>query len=255
MLLDKSLLKINNLKASVTETEEKILDGLNLTIGKGETHAIMGPNGGGKSTLVNVIAGKDSYTVDSGEINFEQEDLIEMPVDERAKKGIFMAFQYPSEIPGVRPWQFIKASVDAKRKFEGEKELSVREFSKKYDQNLEIVGINQDLMKRSLNEGFSGGEKKRNEVFQMLMLEPNLALLDETDSGLDVDALKSVGDVVNRMRNDDRSFLIVTHYQRLLDHIKPDHVHVLIKGKIVQSGGYELVKKIEENGYERFNNV
>ena len=250
--MDKSLLKINNLKASVTETEEKILDGLNLTIGKGETHAIMGPNGGGKSTLVNVIAGKDSYTVDSGEINFEQEDLIEMPVDERAKKGIFMAFQYPSEIPGVRPWQFIKASVDAKRKFEGEKELSVREFSKKYDQNLEIVGINQDLMKRSLNEGFSGGEKKRNEVFQMLMLEPNLALLDETDSGLDVDALKSVGDVVNRMRNDDRSFLIVTHYQRLLDHIRPDHVHVLIKGKIVQSGGYELVKKIEENGYESF---
>ena len=250
--MDKSLLKINNLKASVTETEEKILDGLNLTIGKGETHAIMGPNGGGKSTLVNVIAGKDSYTVDSGEIKFEQEDLIEMPVDERARKGIFMAFQYPSEIPGVRPWQFIKASVDAKRKYEGEKELSVREFSKKYDQNLEIVGINQDLMKRSLNEGFSGGEKKRNEVFQMLMLEPNLALLDETDSGLDVDALKSVGDVVNRMRNDDRSFLIVTHYQRLLDHIKPDHVHVLIKGKIVKSGGYELVKKIEENGYESF---
>jgi Fe-S cluster assembly ATP-binding protein len=250
--LDKTLLKINNLRASVTETEEKILDGLNLAIGKGETHAIMGPNGGGKSTLVNVIAGKDSYTVDSGEIEFMQEDLIEMPVDERAKKGIFMAFQYPSEIPGVRPWQFIKASVDAKRKFEGEKELSVREFSKKYDENLEIVGIKQELMKRSLNEGFSGGEKKRNEVFQMLMLEPNLALLDETDSGLDVDALKSVGDVVNRMRNDDRSFLIVTHYQRLLDHIKPDHVHVLIKGKIVQSGGYELVKKIEENGYESF---
>lgn len=250
--MDKTLLKINNLRASVTETEEKILDGLNLAIGKGETHAIMGPNGGGKSTLVNVIAGKDSYTVDSGEIEFMQEDLIEMPVDERAKKGIFMAFQYPSEIPGVRPWQFIKASVDAKRKFEGEKELSVREFSKKYDENLEIVGIKQELMKRSLNEGFSGGEKKRNEVFQMLMLEPNLALLDETDSGLDVDALKSVGDVVNRMRNDDRSFLIVTHYQRLLDHIKPDHVHVLIKGKIVQSGGYELVKKIEENGYESF---
>ena len=250
--MDNQLLKINNLVASVTETEEKILNGLNLNICKGETHAIMGPNGGGKSTLVNVIAGKDSYTVDSGEIEFEQEDLIEMPVDERAKKGIFMAFQYPSEIPGVRPWQFIKASVDAKRKFEGEKELTVREFSKKYDQNLEIVGINQDLMKRSLNEGFSGGEKKRNEVFQMLMLEPNLALLDETDSGLDVDALKSVGDVVNRMRNDNRSFLIVTHYQRLLDHIKPDHVHVLIKGKIVQSGGYELVKKIEEDGYESF---
>ena len=246
------ILEIKNLKASVTETEEKILNGLNLSIGKGETHAIMGPNGGGKSTLVNVIAGKDSYNVDSGEIDFFSEDLIEMEVDERAKKGIFMAFQYPSEIPGVRPWQFIKASVDAKRKFLGEKELSVREFSKIYDENIKIVGINEELMKRSLNEGFSGGEKKRNEVFQMLMLEPQLALLDETDSGLDVDALKSVGDVVNRMRNDERSFLIVTHYQRLLDHIKPDFVHVLVKGKIVESGGYELVKKIEENGYESF---
>lgn len=246
------ILEIKNLKASVSETEEKILDGLNLTINKGETHAIMGPNGGGKSTLVNVIAGKDSYSVDSGKIGYFDEDLIEMEVDERAKKGIFMAFQYPSEIPGVRPWQFIKASVDAKRKFLGDKELSVREFSKLYDENIKIVGMNEDLMKRSLNEGFSGGEKKRNEVFQMLMLEPQLALLDETDSGLDVDALKSVGDVVNRMRNGDRSFLIVTHYQRLLDHIKPDFVHVLIKGKIVESGGYELVKKIEENGYESF---
>ena len=246
------ILEIKNLNASVAETEEKILNGLNLSIGKGETHAIMGPNGGGKSTLVNVIAGKDSYNVDSGEIEFFTEDLIEMEVDERAKKGIFMAFQYPSEIPGVRPWQFIKASVDAKRKFLGEKELSVREFSKIYDENIKIVGINEDLMKRSLNEGFSGGEKKRNEVFQMLMLEPQLALLDETDSGLDVDALKSVGDVVNRMRSDERSFLIVTHYQRLLDHIKPDFVHVLVNGKIVKSGGYELVKKIEENGYESF---
>ena len=247
-----NILEIKNLKASVTETEEKILNGLNLSIRKGETHAIMGPNGGGKSTLVNVIAGKDSYNVDSGEIEFFSEDLIEMEVDERAKKGIFMAFQYPSEIPGVRPWQFIKASVDAKRKFLGEKELSVREFSKIYDENIKIVGMNEDLMKRSLNEGFSGGEKKRNEVFQMLMLEPQLALLDETDSGLDVDALKSVGDVVNRMRSDERSFLIVTHYQRLLDHIKPDFVHVLVNGKIVKSGGYELVKKIEENGYESF---
>ena len=247
-----NILEIKNLKASVTETEEKILNGLNLSIGKGETHAIMGPNGGGKSTLVNVIAGKDSYNVDSGEIEFFSEDLLEMEVDERAKKGIFMAFQYPSEIPGVRPCQFIKASVDAKRKFLGEKELSVREFSKIYDENIKIVWMNEDLMKRSLNEGFSGGEKKRNEVFQMLMLEPQLALLDETDSGLDVDALKSVGDVVNRMRNDERSFLIVTHYQRLLDHIKPDFVHVLVKGKIVESGGYELVKKIEENGYESF---
>ena len=246
------ILEVKNLNASVAETEEKILNGLNLSIGKGETHAIMGPNGGGKSTLVNVIAGKDSYNVDSGEIEFFSEDLIEMEVDERAKKGIFMAFQYPSEIPGVRPWQFIKASVDAKRKFLGEKEFSVREFSKIYDENIKIVGMNEDLMKRALNEGFSEEKKKRNEVFQMLMLEPQLALLDETDSGLDVDALKSVGDVVNRMRSDERSFLIVTHYQRLLDHIKPDFVHVLVNGKIVKSGGYELVKKIEENGYESF---
>ncbi len=246
------LLEIKNLEASVAETEEKILNGLNLNIGLGETHAIMGPNGGGKSTLVNVIAGKDTYTVDSGEIKYFSEDLFEMEVDERAKKGIFMAFQYPSEIPGVRPWQFIKASVDSKRKFNDEKELSVREFSKLYDENLKIVGVNDELMKRSLNEGFSGGEKKRNEVFQMLMLEPQLALLDETDSGLDVDALKSVGDVVNRMRNESRSFLIVTHYQRLLEHIKPDYVHVLIKGKIVESGGYDLVNKIEDNGYESF---
>ena len=229
-----------------------ILNGVDLVLNSGEIVSIIGPNGGGKSTLVNVIAGKDSYNVDSGEIEFFSEDLIEMEVDERAKKGIFMAFQYPSEIPGVRPWQFIKASVDAKRKFLGEKELSVREFSKIYDENIKIVGMNEDLMKRSLNEGFSGGEKKRNEVFQMLMLEPQLALLDETDSGLDVDALKSVGDVVNRMRSDERSFLIVTHYQRLLDHIKPDFVHVLVNGKIVKSGGYELVKKIEENGYESF---
>ena len=246
------LLEIKNLEASVAETEEKILNGLNLNIGLGETHAIMGPNGGGKSTLVNVIAGKDTYTVDSGEIKYFSEDLFEMEVDERAKKGIFMAFQYPSEIPGVRPWQVIKASVDSKRKFNDEKELSVREFSKLYDENLKIVGVNDELMKRSLNEGFSGGEKKRNEVFQMLMLEPQLALLDETDSGLDVDALKSVGDVVNRMRNESRSFLIVTHYQRLLEHIKPDYVHVLIKGKIVESGGYDLVNKIEDNGYESF---
>ena len=246
------ILEIKNLEASVAETEEKILNGLNLNIGLGETHAIMGPNGGGKSTLVNVIAGKDTYTVDSGEIKYFSEDLFEMEVDERAKKGIFMAFQYPSEIPGVRPWQFIKASVDSKRKFNDEKELSVREFSKLYDENLKIVGVNDELMKRSLNEGFSGGEKKRNEVFQMLMLEPQLALLDETDSGLDVDALKSVGDVVNRMRNESRSFLIVTHYQRLLEHIKPDYVHVLIKGKIVESGGYDLVNKIEDNGYESF---
>ena len=232
----KKLLQIKNLNVSVSETQEEILKGVNLEIGSGETHVIMGPNGGGKSTLVNVIAGRDSYQVDSGSIKFKSEDLLDMTIDERARKGIFLAFQYPSEIPGVRPWQFVKAAVDAKRKTNGDAELSVREFSKIYDDDLKKININSDLMKRSLNEGFSGGEKKRNEVFQMMMLEPNLALLDETDSGLDVDALKAVGDAVNNLRDSKRSFLIVTHYQRLLDHIKPDFVHILINGKIAETG-------------------
>jgi len=250
--LDKKILSIKNLEASVSETGEEILKGLDLEISEGETHVIMGPNGGGKSTLVNVIAGRDSYEVGSGSIKFKSENLLDITIDERARKGIFLAFQYPSEIPGVRPWQFIKAAVDAKRKANGDSELSVREFSKIYDSNLKEINISPDLMKRSLNEGFSGGEKKRNEIFQMMMLEPNLALLDETDSGLDVDALKAVGDAVNKMRDSKRSFLIVTHYQRLLDHIKPDFVHVLINGKIVESGNYDLVKKIETDGYESF---
>ncbi|MBH59881.1 MAG: Fe-S cluster assembly ATPase SufC [Dehalococcoidia bacterium] len=248
----KKLLQIKNLNVSVSETQEEILKGVNLEIGSGETHVIMGPNGGGKSTLVNVIAGRDSYQVDSGSIKFKSEDLLDMTIDERARKGIFLAFQYPSEIPGVRPWQFVKAAVDAKRKTNGDAELSVREFSKIYDNNLKEINISEDLMKRSLNEGFSGGEKKRNEIFQMMMLEPNLALLDETDSGLDVDALKAVGDAVNKMRDSERSFLIVTHYQRLLNHIKPDFVHVLVNGNIVKSGNYDLVKKIETDGYESF---
>ena len=248
----KKLLQIKNLNVSVSETQEEILKGINLEIGSGETHVIMGPNGGGKSTLVNVIAGRDSYQVDSGSIKFKSEDLLDMTIDERARKGIFLAFQYPSEIPGVRPWQFVKAAVDAKRKTNGDAELSVREFSKIYDNNLKEINISEDLMKRSLNEGFSGGEKKRNEIFQMMMLEPNLALLDETDSGLDVDALKAVGDAVNKMRDSERSFLIVTHYQRLLNHIKPDFVHVLVNGNIVKSGNYDLVKKIETDGYESF---
>ena len=246
------ILEIKNLKASVSETGEEILKGLSLEIAEGETHVIMGPNGGGKSTLVNVIAGRDSYEVDSGSIKFKSKDLLNMTIDERAREGIFLAFQYPSEIPGVRPWQFVKAAVDAKRKANGDSELSVREFSKIYDNNLKEINIIPDLMKRSLNEGFSGGEKKRNEIFQMMMLEPNLALLDETDSGLDVDALKAVGDAVNKMKDTKRSFLIVTHYQRLLDYVKPDFVHVLINGKIVESGNYDLVKKIEADGYESF---
>ena len=252
MQLDNKLLEIKNLKALVSETGEEILSGIDLEIGDGETHVIMGPNGGGKSTLVNVIAGRDSYEVSSGSIKFKSKNLLNMNIDERSKEGIFLAFQYPSEIPGVRPWQFMKAAVDAKRKANGDPELSVREFSKIYDDNLKKININSDLMKRSLNEGFSGGEKKRNEVFQMMMLEPNLALLDETDSGLDVDALKAVGDAVNNLRDSKRSFLIVTHYQRLLDHIKPDFVHILINGKIAESGNSDLVKKIENDGYESF---
>jgi len=250
--LDKKILEIKNLKVSVSETGEEILTEIDLEIGSGETHVVMGPNGGGKSTLVNVIAGRDIYEVDSGSIKFKSKDLFDMTIDERSRNGIFLAFQYPSEIPGVRPWQFVKAAVDAKRKANGDSELSVREFSKIYDNNLKEINISADLMKRSLNEGFSGGEKKKNEIFQMMMLEPNLVLLDETDSGLDVDALKAVGDAVNKMRDSKRSFLIVTHYQRLLDHIKPDFVHVLINGKIVESGNYDLVKKIETDGYESF---
>jgi len=250
--LDNKILEIKNLKALVSETGEEILSGIDLEIGDGETHVIMGPNGGGKSTLVNVIAGRDSYEVSSGSIKFKSKNLLNMNIDERSREGIFLAFQYPSEIPGVRPWQFMKAAVDAKRKANGDPELSVREFSKIYDDNLKKININSDLMKRSLNEGFSGGEKKRNEVFQMMMLEPNLALLDETDSGLDVDALKAVGDAVNNLRDSKRSFLIVTHYQRLLDHIKPDFVHILINGKIAETGNSDLVKKIENDGYESF---
>ena len=250
--MDNKILEIKNLKALVSETGEEILSGIDLEIGNGETHVIMGPNGGGKSTLVNVIAGRDSYEVSSGSIKFKSKNLLNMNIDERSREGIFLAFQYPSEIPGVRPWQFMKAAVDAKRKANGDPELSVREFSKIYDDNLKKININSDLMKRSLNEGFSGGEKKRNEVFQMMMLEPNLALLDETDSGLDVDALKAVGDAVNNLRDSKRSFLIVTHYQRLLDHIKPDFVHILINGKIAESGNSDLVKKIENDGYESF---
>ena len=250
--MDNKILEIKNLKALVSETGEEILSGIDLEIGNGETHVIMGPNGGGKSTLVNVIAGRDSYEGSSGSIKFKSKNLLNMNIDERSREGIFLAFQYPSEIPGVRPWQFMKAAVDAKRKANGDPELSVREFSKIYDDNLKKININSDLMKRSLNEGFSGGEKKRNEVFQMMMLEPNLALLDETDSGLDVDALKAVGDAVNNLRDSKRSFLIVTHYQRLLDHIKPDFVHILINGKIAESGNSDLVKKIENDGYESF---
>ena len=248
----KKLLQIKNLNVSVSETQEEILKGVNLEIGSGETHVIMGPNGGGKSTLVNVIAGRDSYQVDSGSIKFKSEDLLDMTIDERARKGIFLAFQYPSEIPGVRPWQFVKAAVDAKRKTNGDAELSVREFSKIYDNNLKEINISEDLMKRSLNEGFSGGEKKRNEIFQMMMLEPNLALLDETDSGLDVDAFKTITNGVNKIKNEKNSFLIITHYQKLLENIVPTYIHIMKDGKIIKTGDKSLAEQIENEGFQSY---
>ena len=223
-----------------------------MNINSGEVHALMGPNGSGKSTLANVIAGRDTYNVSDGEIIFQNDDISEFLPDERSRKGIFMAFQYPAEIPGVRPWQFLKAAVDAKRLTEGQKEMSVREFSSFFDEKAKEVGISSNLLKRSLNEGFSGGEKKRNEMLQMLVLQPKLCVMDETDSGLDVDALKTVAQAVNGLTDSNRSFLIVTHYQRLLDYIKPDFVHILVNGKIVNSGDYELALEIEKSGYETY---
>jgi len=245
------MLKINNLHAEILGGE-KILNGINLNINSGEVHALMGPNGSGKSTLANVIAGRDTYNVSDGEIIFQNDDISEFLPDERSRKGIFMAFQYPAEIPGVRPWQFLKAAVDAKRLTEGQKEMSVREFSSFFDEKAKEVGISSNLLKRSLNEGFSGGEKKRNEMLQMLVLQPKLCVMDETDSGLDVDALKTVAQAVNGLTDSNRSFLIVTHYQRLLDYIKPDFVHILVNGKIVNSGDYELALEIEKSGYETY---
>jgi Fe-S cluster assembly ATP-binding protein len=247
------MLEITNLHAKVADVEDgEILRGLNLTVNPGEVHAIMGPNGGGKSTLANVLAGRTDYEVTDGDIKLDGESIIELGADERSHRGIFLAFQYPAEIPGVRPWQFMKAALDAQKEARGEKKLSVREFSKLFDKKVAQVKINPDLMKRSLNEGFSGGEKKRNEMLQLAILEPRLAVLDETDSGLDVDAMRIVAESVNALRSPDRSFILVTHYNRLLHHIVPDVVHILVKGQIVQTGGPELAIEIERDGYKRF---
>ncbi|TLS68792.1 Fe-S cluster assembly ATPase SufC [Mariprofundus erugo] len=242
------MIKIENLHASVDGKE--ILKGINLTIGAGEVHAIMGPNGSGKSTLSNIIAGRDGYTVTSGSITYKGKNLLEMSPEQRSWEGIFLAFQYPVEIPGVNNTYLLKAGVNARRKHHGEQELDAMEFLQLVREKAKLVELDPSFLSRGVNEGFSGGEKKRNEIFQMAVLEPSLALLDETDSGLDIDALRIVAGGVNKLRSSDRSIVMVTHYQRLLDYIVPDVVHVLADGKILKTGGKELALELEERGYD-----
>ena len=242
------MLVVRDLHVSVADA--KILRGVNLTVNAGEVHAIMGPNGSGKSTLANTLAGRPEYTVTSGEVLYEGKNLLKMPPEERAREGLFLAFQYPVELPGVRYWQFLKSAVDALRTHRGEEETEVRAFNKLFEDKVKQMEIDPALMKRSVNEGFSGGEKKRSEVLQMALLDPKFALLDETDSGLDIDALKTVAEGVNRQRSPSNAIVVVTHYQRILNYIAPDHVHVLIDGRIVQSGGRELALELEAKGYD-----
>ena len=241
------MLSVKNLHASVFDTP--ILNGINLEVKAGEVHAIMGPNGSGKSTLSNVIAGRDGYEITEGSIEYQGKDLSELETDERACEGIFLAFQYPVEIPGVSNMAMLKAALNSIRKHNGEDEISAADFLKLIREKAALVEMKQEFLKRSVNEGFSGGEKKRNEILQMAMLEPKLALLDETDSGLDIDALKIVSDGVNALRSKDRAMVVVTHYQRLLEHIVPDYVHVLANGQIVKSGDKSLALELEEKGY------
>ncbi len=241
------MLCITDLHARVEEKE--ILKGLSLTVKPGEVHAIMGPNGSGKSTLGNVLSGRAGYEVTGGTVEFNGQNLFDLETEERAREGLFLAFQYPVEIPGVSNMEFLKAAVDAKRKHQGLPELSAVEFMKLARETSKRVSLDQAFLKRGVNEGFSGGEKKRNEILQMMLLEPRLCILDETDSGLDIDALQVVANGVNAMRNEERSFIVVTHYQRLLDYIVPDYVHVLAGGRIIRSGDKELAKELEAKGY------
>ncbi|MFO0042755.1 MAG: Fe-S cluster assembly ATPase SufC [Pseudomonadota bacterium] len=241
------MLKIDNLHVRVAGRE--ILKGLSLEVAAGEVHAIMGPNGAGKSTLGNVLAGREGYEITAGSVTYDGQDLLELPPEARAAAGVFLAFQYPVEIPGVNNTYFLRAALNAQRKARGEAELDSMQFLKLVREKLRVLHVSDELLHRAVNEGFSGGEKKRNEIFQMAVLEPRLAILDETESGLDIDALRLVAEGVNRLRDPARAFLVITHYQRLLDYIVPDRVHVLADGRIVQSGGRDLALKLEEQGY------
>jgi Fe-S cluster assembly ATP-binding protein len=246
--MSKPMLEIKNLHAGVEN--KKILKGINLNINAGEVHAIMGPNGSGKSTLAAILAGRDGYDVTQGQVIYKGLDLLDMDPEERAREGVFLAFQYPVEIPGVNSTYFLKAALNEIRKHKGEPELDAMEFLALVKQKMKLLELNEDLLKRPVNEGFSGGEKKRNEIFQMAVLEPKLAILDETDSGLDIDALKVVAAGVNKLKHADNAQLVITHYQRLLDYIIPDFVHVLYDGRIVRTGGKELALELEEKGYD-----
>ncbi|MDR6785029.1 Fe-S cluster assembly ATP-binding protein [Pedobacter africanus] len=242
------MLSIKNIHANVEG--KQILKGINLEIKAGEVHAIMGPNGSGKSTLASVLAGREQYEVTAGEVTFLGKNLLDLAPEDRAREGLFLAFQYPVEIPGVSTTNFIKAAVNEKRKYHGQEPLDSVAFLKTMKEKMKLVEIDQSLLSRSINEGFSGGEKKRNEVFQMAMLEPKLAILDETDSGLDIDALRIVANGINKLHNPEQAVLVITHYQRLLDYIQPDFVHVLYNGRIVKSGTKELALELEERGYD-----
>ena len=242
------ILEIKNLNAGVEG--KHILKGINLTINPGEVHAVMGPNGSGKSTLASVLAGRDGYDITGGEVIYRGKDLLDMDPEERAREGVFLAFQYPVEIPGVNSTYFLKAALNEIRKHHGQPELDAMEFLTLVKEKMKLLELRDDLLKRSVNEGFSGGEKKRNEIFQMAVLEPKLAILDETDSGLDIDALRIVSDGVNKLRSPEHSQLVITHYQRLLNYIVPDFVHVLVDGRIVKSGGKDLALELEAKGYD-----